>query len=206
MKAFNNYEEAKKEARNTGSSKLPQGAYVCKVLAVRYEEGIEGRSDRLVLQIDVAEGEQKDFFKKQYEANQSEDKKWKGVVNIYVPMDDGTEKDGWTKRTFGTWMNAFEDSNVGYSWNWDENTLKGKLVGILYGETGTVIEGRHIIYTEPRKAYSVPDVKNNKVPEAKFKEKNGFSRAMMNQQNAPVKTDKDGFVAIPDGVDEEIPF
>ena len=64
MKKFSNYDDAKKAAQNTGGAKLPAGAYVCKIMGVRYEEGQDGKSDVLVLQFDITEGEQKDFFKK----------------------------------------------------------------------------------------------------------------------------------------------
>ena len=199
MKQFNNYDEAKKQAQAAGGAKLPKGAYVCKIMGVRYEEGKDGKSDVLVLQFDITEGEQKDFFKKQYEANTAEDKKWKGVVRVYVPNDDGSEKDGWTKRSFAGWIDSVEKSNPGYSWGWDENTLKNKMVGIVFGETGTVIEGKNIVYTEPRFGVDVAVVRSGKAPEAKFKSKNGYGTV----KAAP---DDDDFMSIPDGVEKEVPF
>lgn len=198
MKKFNNYDDAKKQAQSSGSMKLPAGAYVCKVMGVRYEEGTDGYSDKLILQFDISEGEQKDFFKKQYEANTNEDKKWKGSVRIYVPNDDGSEKDGWTKRTFAGWIDAIEKSNDGYSWGWDEKTLKNKILGIVFGETGTVIDGRNVVYTEARFGVSADKVRSGNAPTAKFKVKNGYS-------TAPA-TSKDDFMSIPEGVEEEIPF
>jgi len=197
MKKFSNYDDAKKAAQSAGSAKLPAGAYVCKIMGVRYEEGQDGRSDVLVLQYDITEGEQKDFFKKQYEANTSEDKKWKGTVRIYVPADDGSEKDGWTKRSFASWIDAVEKSNSGYSWAWDENTLKNKAVGIVFGETGTVIDGKNVVYTEARFGVDVEKVRSGKAPEAKFKSKNGYNSA---------KPLEDDFMKIPDSSVEEIPF
>jgi hypothetical protein len=199
MKQFNGYSDAKKQAQATGGAKLPAGAYVCKVLGVRYEEGMNGNSDRLVLQFDITEGEQKDFYKEQYEANTSEDKKWKGVVRIYVPNDDGSEKDGWTKKSFAGWIDAIEKSNSGYSWNWDEQTLKNKEVGIVFGETGTVIDGKNIVYTEPRFGIEVEKVRSGKAPMAKFKSKNGYGTL----KAAP---NDDDFMTIKDGVEEEVPF
>ena len=61
-----------------------------------------------------------------FESNTSEDKKWKGKATIYCPKDDGSEKDEWTRKNFARWTNAFEDSNPGYKWDWDEKKLKGK--------------------------------------------------------------------------------
>lgn len=92
MKKFNGFEDAKKQALSSGSAKLPVGAYVCKVAAVKYESGTNGNSDRILIQYDIEEGEYKGFFKSQYEANQNEDKKYKGQTAIYVPSDDGSER------------------------------------------------------------------------------------------------------------------
>ena len=198
MKAFNNYDDAKKAAQKTASVKLPAGAYVCKIMGVRYEEGTDGRSDLLVLQFDITEGEQKDFFKKQYEANTSEDKKWKGTVRVYVPTDDGSERDGLTKRIFAGWIDAVEKSNPGYSWGWDETTLKNKMVGIVFGETGTVIDGRNIVYTEARFGVDIEKVRTGKAPEAKFKAKNGY--------NSSGHVLNDDFIKVPETSESEIPF
>lgn len=199
MKQFNGYEEAKKAA--TAGAKLPVGAYVCKILDVKYEEGKDGKSDSIAIRFDIAEGEQKDFFKKQYEENTSEDKKWKGKLNIYVPTDDGSERDSWTKRSFAGWTKAFEDSNDGYSFDWDEKKWKGLLVGIVFGETGAVINGKEIKYTEARFAVAVSKVRDGSAPVAKFKARDGYTgNGNASTGNTP------GFMSIPEGVEEEIPF
>lgn len=201
MKKFNGYDEAKKNAQFSGSEKLPVGAYVCKIMNVRYTEGTNGTSDRIDIQFDIEEGEKKGFFRKQYEANTNDDKKWKGKTSIYVPNDDGSEKDGYTKNAFAKWTDSFEKSNTGYFWDWDENKLKGKLVGIVFGETGTVINGREVTYTEPRFAVPVEKVRNGSAPSAKFKSRNGYGEA-------PAKpiTGSEDFMDVSAVAGEEIPF
>lgn len=203
MKAFSNYDSAKKAAEATALPKLPAGAYICKILAVKFENGENGYSDRIAIQFDIAEGDYKDFFKKNYEANTAEDKKWKGSTRIYVPTDDGSEKDGWTKNTFAKWTTAFEKSNNGYSWDWDENKWKGLKVGIVFGETGTVIDGKQIVYTESRFPVATDSVSDGTAPVAKFKAKNGYTG---NPDDNGAGTAGDGFFNIPAGTDEEIPF
>ena len=203
MKKFGNYDEAKKQAQASGSKRLPAGAYVCKILGVKYEEGQNGNSGHIVLQFDITEGELAGFFQKQYEESTADDKKYKGRVSIYVPRDDGSEKDGWTKRTFAGWTSVFEDSNEGYTWDWDEKKWKGKVVGIVFGETGTVIEGKEIVYTEPRFAVSAEQVRNGSAPAAKFKAKNGYTG---NGSSSTSGSSSDGFLNIPDGQVEELPF
>lgn len=203
MKRFNGYDDAKKAAQYTGGQRLPIGAYVCKILGVKYENGQNGNSDQIVLQFDIEEGEYKGFFKSQYDANTSEDKKYKGMVRIYVPNDDGSKEDGWTKNSFARWTDAFEKSNEGYSWDWDEKKWKGKMIGISFGETGTVIDGKEIVYTEARSAESVENVRAGKFYQQKFKAKNGYTGKGSANSSA---SSNDGFMNIPDGVEEELPF
>ena len=202
MKAFGGYDEAKKAAQSTGGERLPVGAYVCEIKNVQYVTGENGNSDRIDILFDIAEGDLKGFFKKQYDANQNEDKKWKGRKSIYVPTDDGSERDGWTKNTFAKWTNAFEDSNDGYKWDWKEEKWKGLKVGIVFGETGTIIEGREIVYTEPRFAVEADKVRKGTAPKAKFVTKNGYGQP----GNSSTASGSDGFMEIPANSDEEIPF
>jgi hypothetical protein len=171
---------------------------------VKLEEGENGNSDRIKIQFDIAEGEYKDFFRKQYDNNTNEDKKWKGTATIWCPKDDGSEKDGWTKNAFASWTNGFEDSNSGYTWDWDENKWKGLMIGIVFGETGTVIEGKEIVYTEARRGASVDDIRKGNYREQKFKKKNGYTGRGGSGSAASSGSD---FVSIDnDSADEMIPF
>lgn len=202
MKKFGGFEAAQEAAKRQGSSRLPVGAYVCEVKNVQYVAGEDGNSDRIDILFDVVEGDQADFFKKKYDSDESEDKKWKGRKSIYVPKDDGSERDGWTKNSFAKWTNAFEDSNKGYKWDWKEDKWKGLKVGIVFGETGTVIEGKEIVYTEPRFAVSVDSVRDGSAPKAKFVSKNGYTGTKQNNPDAG----SEDFMKIPEGSNEEIPF
>lgn len=201
MKRFNDYETTQSYS---ASEKLPVGGYVLKIENVRYEEGQNGNSDRIQMMFDIAEGEQKGFFRKQYDSQTSEDKKWKGTVAIYVPKDDGTEQDGWTKKSFKTIMENFEASNPGYSWNWDENSLKGKLIGGIFADTYSVIDGKEIKYVSlvARNLRTVDCIRsgNFKMPEPI--KKNG---ATGNVTSASTNSGTD-FMSIPSGTKEEIPF
>lgn len=205
MKAFDGYDNAKKEAQASGSKRLPAGGYVVKILGVRYQPGENGNSDMIRLQFDIIEGEFKNFFQDQYEANTSEDKKYKGNATVYVPKDDGSQKDGWTKRSFAGWTSAFEQSNPGYAWDWDEKKWKDKVVGLVFGETGTVIDGKEIVYTEARYAVPAEDIRNNNYKPAKFKAKNGYGEGG-NGGNGGNSGSGNGWLAVPSGVEEDLPF
>ena len=120
MKAFNGLEIKK----SVGASEpLPAGGYVAKILNAKVEEYSWG--EVLVISFDVAEGEYKDFFSKQYKENTREDKKWKGNFRLTVP-NEGNQYFDSQKRAFGNAIWAIEESNPGYHWDWNEAALKGK--------------------------------------------------------------------------------
>jgi len=207
MKAFNGFDDAKKQAQAGSIGRLPAAGYVCKILGVAYDAGTDGKSDVLTIQFDICEGEHADYFRKQYEANTSEDKKWKGVKRIYIPTDDGSERDGWTKKTFAGWIAAVEESNPGYAWDWDEKKLKGKTVGIVFGETGTVIDGKEIVYTEARFGASVEKIRSNDYPLAKFLKKNGYTgNGASSAQSAQSGGNVPDFLQVSDSELDSLPF
>lgn len=202
MKQLKGYASARERTNFVGSSKLPVGAYVAKIKDVKYEEGQNGNSDMIRLAYDIVEGEYKGFFQKQFDENTNEDKKWKGKTTVYVPNDDGSEKDNWTQDAFARWTAAFEASNDGYKWDWQEKKWKGLLIGLIYGEVGTVIDGKEIVYTECRFPDSISRVREGKCKIPNLKKKNGYT-GNGNTQPAP-GSDSD-FMTLPEG-SEEVPF
>jgi len=195
MKAFDGFDKAKEAARNAGGKKLPKGAYAAKILGVKLEE----EKNLLTVQFDLTEGEYKDWFQKQFDENTSENKKYKGQVKIWLPKDDGSEKDQWTKNSFAKWTNALEDSNDGYHWDWDEKKWKGKKIGLVFGETGNVIDGKEVVYTEVHFPIALKDVKDYKVESIKMKTKNNYGQA----KTSSGSTD---FMNVPEGLESELPF
>ena len=157
MKPFNGF-----EAKKSGGSreKLPAGGYVAKILnaeEVNYDWG-----SVLLISFDIVDGEYKDFFKTDYKNQDSEDKKWRGTYRLRIPKDDGTEQDGWTKRSFGNAIWAIEASNPGYHWDWNEATLKNKSVGVLYRNREWEMNGNTGWTTECCALTSVDDIRQNK--------------------------------------------
>ena len=63
MKQFGGFEDAQKAARYAGSAKIPSGAYVAKIMNVRYVPGENGNSDRIDIQFDIAEGDYKGLLR-----------------------------------------------------------------------------------------------------------------------------------------------
>ena len=150
------------EAKKVGGGReiLPAGGYVCEIKSAKEETYSWG--SRLVLAIEVVEGEYAGFWKRDFDGNDRDDKKWRGIYRISVPSDDGSVQDAWTKRTFGNFIWAVEESNPGYRWNWDEKTLKGKKLGVLYRNYEWAMDDRTGWSTEAAGAVSVEDCRAGK--------------------------------------------
>ena len=108
---------------------LPVGGYVMRIMGAEVKENRIGQY--VQVSMDIAEGQYKDFFADDYRA-QDQNKKWHCNYLLNVPLDDGSEKDGWTKRRFKTFTEALEASNDGYHFDWDEKRFKGLMIGGLF--------------------------------------------------------------------------
>lgn len=197
MKKLNGYDNAQ---AYSDTERLPVGGYILKIMDVKYQENSWG--DVILLSFDIAEGGQKDFFAANYKAQTGEDKKWKGTYRLRVPKDDGSEQDNWAMRRFKTVLGSFEDSNSGYHWNWDEQSLKGKLVGALFNNKEYEFNGRHGFFTNCHSLVTVGKIRSGRfeVPADTLLKNNG------QQGGGYGKPDADGFMDIPDGVSEGLPF
>lgn len=197
MKKLNGYSAAE---AYSDRERLPVGGYIIKILDVKFLTNDWG--EQILLSFDIVEGDQKDFYKRDYNAQAAEDKKWKGAYRLRVPKDDGSEQDNWTMRRFKTVITNFEESNPGYHWNWDEQTLKGKLIGALFNNKEYEFNGRHGFFTNCHSLIPVEKIRSGKftIPDdTLLKRDNG---------GYPVGATPgtDGFMNIPDGIDEELPF
>lgn len=177
IKKFNDYDETKAYG---DIQMLPKGGYEMLVMGVQVESNSNGQY--LKIACDVAYGPYLGFFRTDYDNQQTEDKKWHCNYLLSIPNDDGTEQDGWTKRRFKTVMEAFEDSNSGYHWNWDEQTLKGKKIGGLfnmreYEKDGKIRQASNLAQLVPIKS-----IKENtfKLPEDKLLNKKPSADGFVN--------------------------
>ena len=195
MRRLKGYESARVFS---DQERLPAGGYVLKILDVAYQEN--SRGDVIILSFDIAEGDQKGFFEQNYKNQTGEDKRWKGTYRIWVPKDDGSDEDEWTQRRFKTIMVNFEESNSGYHWDWDEKSLKGKMIGALFNNKEYDFNGRHGFYTNCHSLVSVEKIRSGKfkIPQD----------SLLKQDESPrVSVTDDGFMNIPDGVEDEgLPF
>lgn len=130
---INKIENWDKVEANYGEAKrIVAGGYICKVLACRQETSQRSGKKMLVINFDIAEGEYKDFYLEKYKnapRDQSNpvEPKWQGKYYILL---EGENFEGRLK----AFTTSIEESNEGYKWDWNEETLKGKTFGGIFRE------------------------------------------------------------------------
>lgn len=102
---------------------LPVGGYVCKIMKAEQETTKSG-DPVLVLSLDIAEGEHADYYRRQFAARKDENKRWGCTYRQLL-----TEK---SVNFLKGLVTCIEKSND-MRWNGEEDALKGKLVGMLFG-------------------------------------------------------------------------
>ena len=179
---------------------LPAGLYICEILGAKQEE--YNGHDRFVMQFDIADGEHKGFYQKQYNAEKAtnQNAKYKGVHRQYMDSN--------SLPFFKGMMTSVERSNQGFHFPWgtqgNEKTLVGKKFGAVMGrEEFLTADGEKRMATKIVQIRSIDGLKDAKVPEDKLLDDAPAAGAPAPQQG---ETDKDGFMNIPDGIDEELPF
>lgn len=137
--------------------KLPLGAYVCRVKQSKIMYTDYG--EQLAILFDICEGEYKDYFNKEFNDSTYQDKKWKGVLRQWLPTNDGSERDELTKSILKGMVTAFEKSNPGYQWDWNEASLVTKNVGIVFRNEEWEKDGKNGWVVRPFRAVSVDSVR-----------------------------------------------
>lgn len=192
------YDEA--QAYTGEAMQLPAGCYVCVIKQVNQVKTQNGRTQLAIL-FDIAEGDQKGFYKKQFDAakQSGQNAKWKGVHKQIM--------DGSSVPFFKGLMTSIEKSNDGYFFPWgrenNEKTLEGKKFGAVMGrEEFLTQDGKRRFATKIFQVRSVDGLKDAEIPEDKL-----LTEEAARTASAPQPTpDSDGFMKIPDGIDEELPF
>ena len=128
----------KVEANYGEGKKLIAGGYVCVILACKQEKSQSGK-EMLTINFDIAEGDFKGFYMDKYknaprDNNNPQEPKWKGKYYIVL------EGEGYEGR-LKAFTTSIEESNAGYTWDWNEDNLKGKLFGGIFREEEYIYNG-----------------------------------------------------------------
>lgn len=168
MEKIKGYEEAK--AITGEFEKLEAGGYICKIVSAKEEKSKSGKR-MLVIALDIAEGDRKDYFRNRFNENTNPDKKWPTGA-IYRQMLEGDKAVGFLKGL----MTSLEASNDGFKWDWDEKKLKDLKCGAIFGEEEyEKMDGSVGISTKVKFIRTVKAIQdcNFKVPELKKLPKKG---------------------------------
>ena len=181
-----------------GIPQLPKGGYIAKILDCKEESSATGYN-WLAISFDISEGEHKGHFAEQYRANTNENKKWRGTYNAFIP-DEASQYYEDNLNKFKTMIANIEESNPGYHWDWDESKLKGKEIGVIFGEKEFESENNGvIIITECRGIRSVDCIKDGKFKMPALKTLNGAPSVKSTAQNT-------GFTDMGAVDDDDLPF
>ena len=191
MNKVNGWDQA--AAYTDGAERVPAGGHVCRIVTARVET-LDNGSDKLSLALEIDEGSPLDgIYRRAYaaKATGNPSAKWPCVFSTFL-----LGRDGLCNPFFKGLIKCVEESNAGYAWNWDERTLKGKLLGVIFREEEFVgNDGGVRTATRPAFARSVERIRAGvEVPEIKRLPGNHAAAA----QQAP-----EGFAEVPD---EELPF
>jgi len=146
MKKVNNWENVPEVE---SSNSLPVGAYVCKILNVIDNE----QKEYLKIEFDIYEGQYKGWFLKKQQANQGSS--WKG--NYYRTYDDRSAQ------YFKSFITSIEQSNNNYKWEWNEQSLIGKLFVVVFGYEEYLDNGQIKKALKPRFVHSIKALKENRI-------------------------------------------
>ena len=136
---------------------LPIGAYECVIIGGAPHTNPDSGKKTFKVAVDIANGEFKDYFKKRYDANTNEDKKWDNNAVRYLAYE------GDNASYFKGFITCVENSNVGYKWDWDEKTLKGKKIcGVFQYEEYEKQDGSRAVKVRLNKFRSLDKMKEAK--------------------------------------------
>lgn len=118
-----------------GGASIEPGGYELKIIDAKVEEFTNCEILKIAFDI-INNDKYAGFYSTRFKSAkaQNPNAKWGGVFDVFIPKDDGSEKDGFTKQAFKRFITSVEHSNNGYVWNWDERTLKGKDFGGVFGK------------------------------------------------------------------------
>ena len=121
MKRINNWENIQE---STSFKRLTPNSYICTILIVEdYPE-----KEYLKIYFDIAKGDDKGYFKKQYDGDTRKERKWPNAGTFIRSYKDSAAS------MFKGFTNAVEKSNKGYKWDFDEKTLVNKVVGLIIAD------------------------------------------------------------------------
>lgn len=105
---------------------LPIGAYECIIRKAEVYTNSKTGKESFKVEVDIASGEYKGYFQKRFDNNNNSTKTWDNNSTRYLAFE------GDNTAYFKGFITCVENSNPGYTWDWDETKLTGKRVCGVY--------------------------------------------------------------------------
>lgn len=199
MKKPNNFENTQAQGEFTPVELGGHYLIIKEVLEMKSKTGKE----MIKISFDFARNDkQPGYFTEAFKNDIRPDKKWPNQATQYILTEDS---EGNCSRSFKTFITCVEHSNK-MQVQWGENfgqQFKNKAVGGVFGPQLDYYENKEREKRVLRWFVSVDKVKDVQVPDIQE------TQAYKNYKNGyhPSATSAgDGFMNIPDGIDEELPF
>ena len=179
------------------------GGHHAVIMSVKEQKSSTGK-DMIVVALDFAKNDsQPGYFKSMFDNDTRTDKKWPYQGVQYIVTEDA---DGKCSRSFKGFITSFERSN-NTTTNWGDkfcNQFKNKKIGVVYGEVEEEYNGE--IKTRRRIRWFCEDAKADAQSIPNRKLLNNGSGGSDGSAGTSIQAERDAFVRIPEGADEEIPF
>ena len=174
------------------------GGHHAVIMSVKEQKSSTGK-DMIVVALDFGKNDrQPGYFKDQFDKDSRPDKKWPFQGVQYIVTEDA---DGKCSRNFKGFITSFERSN-NTTINWGDkfvNQFKNKKIGVVYGEVEEEYNGEFKLRRRIRWFCEDAKADEAQIP----------NRKLLNNPGTPassVQTERDKFVNIPEGSEDEIPF
>jgi hypothetical protein len=152
-------------------------------------------SPMLKVYFDFAKNDrQPDYMATEFKNDIRPDKKWPYSGTQYIVV---TDKDGNTSKSFKSFITSVENSNKGFKAAWGAvfcDQFKNKLVGGVYGIVESEYNGERKKRSQLRWFCEDSKADSAATPEPKLLASNNVTQSA------------DGFLNVPSGTDEEVPF
>lgn len=143
------------------------------------------------------------YFEKMFRDDIRPDKKWPNQATQYILTED---ENGDCSRSFKTFVTCVEHSNKDFTTQWGdvfEKQFKNKKIGGVFGPQMDYYGGREREKRVLRWFVSMDKVADAPVPD--MSETQAYKNYMNGYAQGSTPAG-DGFMNIPDGIDEELPF
>ena len=200
MKKPNNYENTQAQGEFTP---VELGGHKLVIKQVSEKESKNGKPMVVVLFDFAQDDKQPGYFEKQFAEDIRPDKKWPNQATQYILTED---ENGNCSRAFKTFLSCVEHSNANFVTQWGDNfgkQFKNKKIGGVFGPQMDYYEGKEREKRVLRWFVSIEKVADARIPNM------SETQAYKNYASgypAGATPGTDGFMNIPDGIDEELPF